>query len=100
MFVEYCNEGKFESSRSATFADALKLLEKNHLAAMREREKTEIGHVLYGITIYDENDNVEKIMLFRNTYLTGQELDAYIASYKRALFHVIHGNVKKNCKKY
>ena len=29
MFVEYYNEGKFENSRSATFADALKLLEKN-----------------------------------------------------------------------
>lgn len=28
MFVEYYNEGKFENSRSATFADALKLLEK------------------------------------------------------------------------
>lgn len=99
MFVEYYNEGRFENSRTATFADALRLLEKNHLAAMREREKTEIEHILYGITIYDENDNVEKIMLFRNTYLTDQELDAYIANYKRALFYVIHGNVKKSCKK-
>lgn len=99
MFIEYYNEGKFENSREATLADSLKLLEKNHSAAMRERGKTEIEHVLYGITIYDENDNVEKIMLFRNTYLTNQELDAYIAKYKRALFYVIHDNEKRAAKK-
>ena len=45
MFIEYYNEGKFENSREATFADALKLLKKNHLAAMRARGKTEVEHV-------------------------------------------------------
>lgn len=28
MFVEYYNEGRFENSRTATFAYALRLLEK------------------------------------------------------------------------
>lgn len=99
MFIEYYNEGKFENSREATLADALKLLEKNHLAAMRARGKTEVEHVLYGIIIHDENDNVEKIMLYRNTYLTDSELDSYVLNHKRATFYVIHVNGKKSCQK-
>lgn len=99
MIVEYFNNGELESSNEINLADSFKMLEKSHLSATKEIVKTDKDHVLYGITIYDEEDNIEKQMLFRNTCLTDSELDFYIVQYPRAIFHVIHSGSRIACKK-
>lgn len=99
MIIEYYNNGGLENSVESSLIDRIKLLEKSHLSAMSEMLKTEKAHVLYGITIYDENDNILKQMLFRNTCLSDSELDDYIIKYPRAIFNVIHSDSKMACKK-
>ena len=64
MIIGYYNNGELENRVESSSIDRIKLLEKSHLSAMSEMLKTEKAHVLYGITIYDENDNIIKQMLF------------------------------------
>lgn len=98
MIIEYYNNSELENSAEISFADRINLLEKAHISAMNEILKTEKAHVLYGVTIYDENDNIIKQMLFRNTCLSDSELNDYIIKYPRALFDVIHSGSKMACK--
>lgn len=98
MIIEYYNNSELENSAEISFADRINLLEKAHMSAMNEILKTEKAHVLYGVTIYDENDSIIKQMLFRNTCLSDSELDDYIIKYPRALFDVIHSGSKMACK--
>ena len=84
IVIEYYNNGKLESSAEAAKIDSVKLLEKSHLAAMNMVIRTEKAHVLYGITIYDENDNIIKQMLFRNTCLSDAQLYNYVSKYPTA----------------
>lgn len=98
LFEYYCN-GKYESSTIVQPKDQPKLIEKAHAFAMREIVKTEKDHVLYAITIYDENDSIKKQMIFRNTCLTDIELDDYIIKFPKAIFGVIHSGAKLACKK-
>lgn len=99
IVIEYYNNGKLESSAEVAKIDSVKLLEKSHLVAMNMVIRTEKAHVLYGITIYDENDNIIKQMLFRNTCLSDAQLYNYVSKYPKATFHVIHSTSKLACEK-
>lgn len=99
MNLEYYNGNLYEGHQEICLKDSAIFIEKAHISAMREMINTEKPHVLYAITIYDENFNIEKKMIFRNTCLTDSELDDYIIKYPRALFDVIHAGSKLACKK-
>lgn len=99
MVCEYYNHNNIEFSYSVELKDSFKLLEKAHIAAMKEMVRTEKDHVLYGITIYDKEDNIEKQLIFRNVALSNEELDEYIEKFPRAIFHVVHSGSRSACKK-
>lgn len=99
MIIEYYNNGKLENSAETNSIDGIKLLEKSHLSAIKKFPKTEKSHILYGITIYNKNNDIVKQMLFANTCLSDSQLDNYISKYPDAIFHVIHNGSKKACEK-
>ena len=99
MICEYYNREKFENKREVSTAEGLKIIEKFHFAAMKLMVNTEKSHVLYAITLHNEDDNIEKLLILRNAALTDEELDEYIQKYPNAIFHAVHSGAKIACKK-
>lgn len=50
----------------------------------------EKSHAVYGMKIYDENDNVEEIRLYCNTYMDDDELNDCIMNHPRNVFYTAH----------
>lgn len=89
MICEYRTKSIQEGLTETSLRDALKLIEKSHEVARKEMSKTDKDHVLYAIKCYS-GDGIEKILLFHNTQLTNEELDAMICEYPNAVFYVLH----------
>lgn len=98
MICEYYKNTVCEAEKNMELKDCAKAVEKAHISAMEQMVNTEKNHVLYAISIYDDEDNLYKQMIFRDTCLSDSELDDYINKYPRAIFHVIHAGSRIACK--
>ena len=98
MRVDYYNAEMLEASVDASLKDALARERKAHESARREMAKSDSAHILYSVTTYSENDEIDTIRLFRNTGLSDDELEEYVGKYPSAVFGVLHaGTHKKAC---
>lgn len=89
MLCEYRINRKIEGAAEVSKKDSFALIKKAHKAAMRVIVNAEKSHVLYAITVYSNND-ISKILLFRDTQLNEEELDEMIKSCPFSYFHMIH----------
>lgn len=98
MRVDYYNADVLEASVDVSLKDALARERKAHESARREMAKSDTAHILYSVTTYSENDEIDTIRLFRNTGLSDDELDEYVRKYPSSVFGVLHaGTHKKAC---
>lgn len=99
MILEYYNNSVQKSSVETTLKEALAKVKNAHEKARKVMATSDAEHVLYSITHYSDNDEIDRIMVFRNTCLSEKELDEYIKNYPRSIFGVLHkGTCGKACK--
>ena len=99
MILEYYNNSEQKSSVEATLKEALAKEKNARVKARKVMAKSDAEHVLYSITHYSDNDEIDRIMVFQNTCLSEEELDEYIKRYPRSIFGVLHkGTCGRACK--
>ena len=66
MVCEYYNHLSLKSSIETDNADAYKRIERARHSARKLLVSTAKEHVLYAISVYDDNDAVVSILLFKD----------------------------------
>ena len=99
MICEYWSKNGIENINKIALKDTMSIIRKAQTSARKVMAKTDREHVLYAVTCYTANDNIEKILIFRNIELTDDELDSFIIKYPNSRYHVLHkGTCQDACK--
>lgn len=81
---------------------AMKQINDYRKKALLAGAKKEVQHILYAVIQYDSIlDIITTVSLFKETFLTDEELDALTAKFEDAEFYVLHlSNSKGLCRKF
>ncbi len=98
MICEYYHHTILMKSVNISEKDVHALIEKSHLNAMKCFYNAKSSHILYAIVLYNENEQMERLMVFHQTYVNDEELEFFVKKYPNGRFFAIHENGKNGCR--
>lgn len=88
-WVQYGRNGKVIASGRMSKKDVLPSLQKNELLAYNTMKRTNAAHVLYGLKIYDKNDDLEMVQ-FYNWEMDEEKFQRCATKCRNGIVYALH----------